>query len=90
MTFAGGGRFQAKRRMNTNLCVIGLIPCGEQSRWPDPFRCHRNKDLLEHVKKRPKTDVVVILVGMTSMLQPLNIGVNHPMKTVEEWIQNWR
>ncbi|MCU7901008.1 MAG: hypothetical protein KZQ66_02470, partial [Candidatus Thiodiazotropha sp. (ex Lucinoma aequizonata)] len=47
----------------------------------DSFRCHKsqdNKDLLREFKTR----LAIIPGGMTSMLQPLDVSINKPMKVL--------
>jgi len=45
----------------------------------DSFRCHKNDEVKEHFKNT-KTDLVIIPGGMTSILQPLDVSLNKPMK----------
>jgi len=46
----------------------------------DSFRVHRTSYVKEMLKK-DNTDLIIIPGGMTSILQPLDVGVNKPMKT---------
>jgi len=42
------------------------------------------------VLKNSRTDVAMILGGMTSLLQPLNIGVNKPFKdNLRQYWNKW-
>lgn len=56
----------------------------------DAFRCHRSEKLKEKLKSS-KTDLCIIPGGMTSMLQPLDVSINKPMKSMmraqwNEWM----
>lgn len=56
----------------------------------DSFRCHRS-DYVKAMLKEDNTDLIIIPGGMTSILQPLDVGINKPMKTAlrrrwNEWI----
>ena len=59
----------------------------------DAFRCHRKPSLLQYVHRQHKTEIAIIPGGMTSILQPLDVGINRPMKSMlkakwGEWMQN--
>ena len=45
----------------------------------DAFRCHRSP-VVKSVLNADKTDLAIIPGGMTSVLQPLDVSVNKPMK----------
>ncbi len=93
VTFPQGAhvRFQEKGWMDQRLCMDWLNsvwdarPGGQlKKEWSvlvlDAFRCHRDKTFLQKLKRDCKTEVAVIPGGMTSMLQPLDVSVNKPMK----------
>ena len=46
----------------------------------DSFRCHRTESV-KNILKDDNTDLAIIPGGMTSMLQPLDVGINKPMKS---------
>ena len=48
----------------------------------DAFRCHRKPSLLQYVHRQHKTEIAIIPGGMTSILQPLDVGINRPMKSM--------
>jgi hypothetical protein len=54
----------------------------------DAFRCHRTQNLKTQLEEQC-TDLFIIPGGMTSMLQPLDVSVNKPMKTAlrQKWSQ---
>jgi hypothetical protein len=54
----------------------------------DAFRCHRTQNLKTQLEEQ-RTDLSIIPGGMTSMLQPLDVSVNKPMKTAlrQTWSQ---
>ena len=45
----------------------------------DAFRCHRSP-VVKSVLNADKTDLAIVPGGMTSVLHPLNVSVNKPMK----------
>lgn len=58
----------------------------------DSFRCHRS-DFVKEIVRSDKTQLAVIPGGMTSILQPLDVGVNRPMKMImkkkwNEWMND--
>ena len=48
----------------------------------DAFRAHRSKEIKRKVSEDHRTTLTIILGGMTSILQPLDISVNKQMKTI--------
>ncbi len=84
-------RFQAKGWMVDSLCldwvktVWGQRPGGTVKKdWSllvlDAFSCH--KSLLEKLRMDHKTEVAIIPGSMTSLLQPLDVSINKPMKVL--------
>lgn len=58
----------------------------------DAFRCHRT-DKAKAILDEQRTDLAIIPGGMTSLLQPLDVGISKPMKTSlrrkwNEWISS--
>ena len=47
----------------------------------DAFRCHKT-DMVKKELRQMKSSLAVIPGGMTSMLQPLDVSINKPMKTL--------
>ena len=58
--------------------VCGLLRKRNLLVW-DSFRAHLSEDV-KWVLKISRTDVAVIPGGMTSLLQPFDVGVNKPLK----------
>ena len=55
----------------------------------DSFRAHLS-DNVKRVLKNSRTDVAVIPGGMTSLLQPLDVGVNKPFKdNLRQYWNKW-
>lgn len=55
----------------------------------DSFRAHLS-DNVKRVLKNSRTDVAVIPGGMTSLLQPLDVGVNKPFKdNLRQYWNEW-
>jgi len=48
----------------------------------DAFRCHRSPALLRLLKEDYKTTLAIIPGGLTSVLQPLDVSINKPMKVL--------
>lgn len=53
----------------------------------DAFRCHRSEAVKNILKETHQTDIAIIPGGMTSVLQPLDVSVNKPMKVAlrQKW-----
>ena len=53
----------------------------------DAFRCHKTQEVKTILKTEHKTDIAIIPGGMTSMLQPLDVSINKPMKVAlrQKW-----
>ena len=47
----------------------------------DAFACHENQDLIQHLNEDHDTTVAIIPGGCTFVLQPLDVGINNPLKT---------
>lgn len=54
-------------------------PSGPSLLVLDAFRCHKTEKTKKLLKKK-KTTPVIIPGGMTSILQPLDVSINKPMK----------
>ena len=91
-------RAQAKGWMDESLVkdwlnsvwskVGGLLRKRNLLVW-DSFRAHLS-DNVKRVLKTPRTDVAVIPGGMTSLLQPLDVGVNKPFKdNLRQYWNKW-
>ncbi|MCU7881477.1 MAG: hypothetical protein KZQ60_13760 [Candidatus Thiodiazotropha sp. (ex Lucinoma aequizonata)] len=48
----------------------------------DSFRCHKSDDIKEILRNDHRTRLAIIPGGMTSVLQPLDVSVNKPMKVL--------
>ena len=48
----------------------------------DSFRCHKSDDIREVLRDDHRTRLAIIPGGMTSVLQPLDVSVNKPMKVL--------
>ena len=48
----------------------------------DAFRCHKSQNVKEMLKKDLGTTLAIIPGGMTSVLQPLDVSINKPMKVM--------
>jgi len=71
----------------------GLLKIDHSLLVLDAFRCHRNPEFLNYIKNHHKTEVAIIPGGMTSILQPLDVGVNRPFKAMlrgkwQEWMHS--
>ena len=56
----------------------------------DSFSCHKNQELIDKLCAEYNTSVEIIPGGCTSVLQPLDIGVNKPFKTkIRGDFQRW-
>ena len=53
----------------------------------DSFRCHKSAAVKQLLRDSHRTRLAIIPGGMTSMLQPLDVSVNKPMKVMlqEKW-----
>ena len=91
-------RAQAKGWMDESLVkdwlnsvwskVGGLLRKRNFLVW-DSFRAHLS-DNVKRVLKNSRTDVAVIPGGMTSLLQPLDVGVNKPFKdNLRQYWNKW-
>ena len=91
-------RAQAKGWMDESLVkdwlnsvwtkVGGLLRKRNLLVW-DSFRAHLS-DNVKRVLKNSRTDVAVIPGGMTSLLQPLDVGVNKPFKdNLRQYWNEW-
>ena len=91
-------RAQAKGWMDKSLVkdwlnsiwikVGGLLRKRNLLVW-DSFRAHLS-DNVKRVLKSSRTDVAVIPGGMTSLLQPLDVGVNKPFKdNLRQYWNEW-
>lgn len=68
--------------------VGGLLRKRNLLVW-DSFRAHLS-DNVKRVLKNSRTDVAVIPGGMTSLLQPLDVGVNKPFKdNLRQYWNEW-
>ena len=67
------------------VCMVlsSRLDGGLSRRWSmlvlDVFRCHKMEDT-KVLLRRTNTDLVIILGGMTSLLQLLNVSINKPFK----------
>ena len=83
-------RVQEKGWMNDSLmkdwvkCVWGKRNGGLRRKRSllvlDAFRCHRSEFMKDILTSEHNTDLAIIPGGMTCMLQPLDVGINKPMK----------
>ena len=48
----------------------------------DAFRCHKSDRMKEMLKEEYRTTLTIIPGGMTSILQPLDVAINKPMKVM--------
>ena len=48
----------------------------------DAFRCHKSDRMKEMLKEEYRTTLTIIPEGMTSILQPLDVAINKPMKVM--------
>jgi hypothetical protein len=56
----------------------------------DAFACHKNEKLINQLAETCDTTVEIIPGGCTSVLQPLDVGINKPLKTkIRSEFQNW-
>ena len=56
----------------------------------DSFACHKNKELIDKLAADYDTLVEMIPGGCTSVLQPLDVGINKPLKTkIRGDFQKW-
>ncbi|CAC5369508.1 unnamed protein product [Mytilus coruscus] len=53
----------------------------------DAFRCHKSEEVKTLLKDEHKSDLAIIPCGMTSILQPLDVSINKPMKVAlrQKW-----
>ena len=84
-------RFQDKGWMDDNLMrdwiktVSGKRPGGYTKKSLlvlHSFQCHKSNDVKELLKEENRARLAIIPGGMTSILQPLDVSVNKPMKVL--------
>lgn len=56
----------------------------------DSFQCHKDKGLIDIMLEDYDTQVEIIPGGCTSVLQPLDVGINKPLKgKIRKEFQTW-
>jgi len=56
----------------------------------DSFSVHKNEEVIEDLLINRNTEIAVIPWGCTSILQPLDVGINKPFKDkVRQDFQDW-